>query len=382
MKAGTPSISTGRGRRSRREEGGRSWTRCREAGCRSCGGPRSDPPGAGRDGGIAAPRRLAAGLGLVRCAVIAREWAYLVPGRAFCEARGLPAQMGDEEIPGFWYLRETRALRRWLDGLEAGVIDGAALRDWADACPQSPWNELLRQAIDEHALEQGGAETPVRHFLEWLAEWGQDARRRHRRLLLLTAHRAKGLEFDHVVVLDGGWDRAGRGEGPDEAPQACTTWPLTPPGKPSRSPASKAPMACRRRCAATLRPAPRAGRASTPGRGAGIHLRPAGPEGRRSRFCRPAGRPDASCHRRAVPRRPPADARGRAGRRQLLNPQGAGSAASPAASRPRPGHVCRSASVLAVTGWSREASPPEYRASLQCDRWEVIVPELVFDPAR
>ena len=37
--------------------------------------------------------------------------------------------------------------------------------------------------------------------------------------------------------------------------------------------------------------------------------------------------------------------------------------------------------VLAVTGWSREASPPEYRDSLKCESWEMIVPELVFEPA-
>ena len=40
-------------------------------------------------------------------------------------------------------------------------------------------------------------------------------RRRQRGLLLLTAHRAKGLEFDHVIVLDGGWDRPGDGEDAD-----------------------------------------------------------------------------------------------------------------------------------------------------------------------
>ena len=40
-------------------------------------------------------------------------------------------------------------------------------------------------------------------------------RRRQRGLLLLTAHRAKGLEFDHVVVLDGNWDRVGYGEDAD-----------------------------------------------------------------------------------------------------------------------------------------------------------------------
>lgn len=34
-------------------------------------------------------------------------------------------------------------------------------------------------------------------------------------MLLLTAHRAKGLEFDDVVILDGGWDRPSRGEDAD-----------------------------------------------------------------------------------------------------------------------------------------------------------------------
>ena len=44
-----------------------------------------------------------------RCAVVAREWKYLAPVRAFCEAKRIPAQMGNEEIPNFWLLRETRA---------------------------------------------------------------------------------------------------------------------------------------------------------------------------------------------------------------------------------------------------------------------------------
>ncbi|MGO8654183.1 3'-5' exonuclease, partial [Rhizobium ruizarguesonis] len=36
-----------------------------------------------------------------------------------------------------------------------------------------------------------------------------------RALLLLTAHRSKGLEFDDVVILNGGWDRPSKGEDPD-----------------------------------------------------------------------------------------------------------------------------------------------------------------------
>ena len=35
------------------------------------------------------------------------------------------------------------------------------------------------------------------------------------RVGLLSAHRAKGLEFDHVVVLDGRWDHIGTNEDPD-----------------------------------------------------------------------------------------------------------------------------------------------------------------------
>ena len=69
-----------------------------------------------------------------------------------------------------------------------------------------------QEAVAEYVLETGGAETPVDSFIEWLAEWGREVRRRQRGLLLLTAHRAKGLEFDHVVVLDGGWDRASEGD--------------------------------------------------------------------------------------------------------------------------------------------------------------------------
>ena len=47
-----------------------------------------------------------------------------------------------------------------------------------------------------------------------MAEWGREARRRQTGLLL-TAHRAKGLEFDHVVVLDGDWLRSGANEDAD-----------------------------------------------------------------------------------------------------------------------------------------------------------------------
>jgi ATP-dependent DNA helicase RecQ len=39
-----------------------------------------------------------------------------------------------------------------------------------------------------------------------------------------------------------------------------------------------------------------------------------------------------------------------------------------------------SGQVKAVIVRRREDSEPEYHAALRCDRWEVVLPELVFEP--
>jgi ATP-dependent DNA helicase RecQ len=72
---------------------------------------------------------------------------------------------------------------------------------------------MLRVAIDVYELDTGGSELPTDHFCDWLAEWGREARRKQTGLMLVTAHRAKGLEFDHVAVLDGGWRSDDREDG-------------------------------------------------------------------------------------------------------------------------------------------------------------------------
>lgn len=76
---------------------------------------------------------------------------------------------------------------------------------------------MLREAIEAYGIETSGLQLPGTHLIDWLAEWGREVRQEQTGLLLLTAHRAKGLEFKHVGVLDGGWNREGRGSDPDEA---------------------------------------------------------------------------------------------------------------------------------------------------------------------
>ena len=319
-----------------------------------------------------------------RCAVIAREWKSLFPVRAFCEAHEIRAQLASEDIPNFWRLRETREFVDWLRGREPRTVDGAALRGWTESRRSSPWHDLLRQAVEEHALETGNGDTPVDHFLEWLAEWGRDIRRRQRGLLLLTAHRAKGLEFDHVAVLDGGWDRIGPNEDLD-APRRLYYVAMTRARKTltlARFEGSRSfqgelmnHAATIRRAAAELPPCSDAV--------AHRHVRPSledvdlGFAGRRH-----AGHP---MHKdiAALSIGDSLDVRfAQSGRWLLLGPAGRLVGRLAKAFKPPPGMRCRAAEVFAVVGRSREMSDPQYQDAIKCEAWEVIVPELVFEPER
>ena len=103
------------------------------------------------------------------------------------------------------------------------------IEEWLANRPPGSWIELLQEGVAEYALETGGSETAVDSFMEWLAEWGREVRRRQRGLLLLTAHRAKGLELttsSYWTAAGTGWGRRGfrlaaapvlRGDDPSEA---------------------------------------------------------------------------------------------------------------------------------------------------------------------
>ena len=217
-----------------------------------------------------------------------------------------------------------------------------------------------------------------------LAEWGRDIRRRQRGLLLLTAHRAKGLEFDHLAVLDGGWDRVGRDEDPDaprrlyyvamtRARQTLTLASLD--GSRSFLAELADHPATIRREAAELPPCPEAVEYR--------HVRPTlqevdlGFAGRRR-----AGDPMHGAIT-ALSIGDPLDVRaGKDGRWTLRDRAGRPLGRLAGSFRPPSGSRCRSAALFAVVGWSREASDPKYGDAMKCDAWEVVVPELVFEPDR
>lgn len=152
-----------------------------------------------------------------RTAVISRDWKYLQPVRSYCEAMGIPVQLANSDPPSFWRLRETQTLVKWLKARARAGLHVSELSDWMKAQPKGPWWTLLREGVEDFAKELGNRETDRRDVLEWLAEWGREARKRQSGLMLISAHRAKGLEFDDVVVLDGSWERRSREEDCDAA---------------------------------------------------------------------------------------------------------------------------------------------------------------------
>ena len=262
------------------------------------------------------------------------------------------------------------------------LVKSEDLNEWLVGQSPGPWIELLQEAIAEFTLETSGLETSVDHFIEWLAEWGREVRRRQRGLLLTTAHRAKGLEFDHVAVLDGGWDRVGRGEDEDATRRLYYV-----------------SMTRTRQTLALARlPGPHPIQDVLPDgswllrRNAPVNLPPAAPElarhfrrlSLRDVFLSFAGyrHPDHPVHRAIAALSPGdrLDVRVGSGRWELLDGdrtvvgQLASSFEAPDDMR------CLSATVLAIATWDRERSEPEYRDRLQCGKWEVVVPELVFEP--
>ncbi|MDE0300417.1 MAG: RecQ family ATP-dependent DNA helicase [Candidatus Poribacteria bacterium] len=317
-----------------------------------------------------------------KCAVVAREWSYLDPVRSLCELEEIPTQMANEDILNVWQLRETRRLVNWLRSRDSRLVASEDLNDWANNQPTSPWVELLQECISEYTLDNGDEESLAENFIERLAEWGREVRRRQRGLLLLTAHRAKGLEFDHVVVLDGNWDRVGYGEDAD-APRRLyyvamtrARYTLTLARFPGPHPLQD-----------TLRDSPSVICHPMP-----IGLPPAPPElERRYRrlslrevFLSFAGykRPSDAVHRAIAALSPgdPLQVRAGAKRWEILDSNGLVVGQFAAGFKPLDRMRSTRAKVFAIASWDRERSEPQYRDRLLCDDWEVVVPELVFKP--
>ena len=312
------------------------------------------------------------------CAVIAREWKYLEPIRAYCELHDIPVQSGNEDSLGVWRLRETQSLLGWLR--EKPLVTISEMYGWIDSQKARRWFELLREAIEEYELETGATEVPADHFIDWLVEWGREVRRRQKGLLLLTAHRVKGLEFDHVVVLDGGWGRLDKKEDKD-APRRLYYVAMTR----ARRTLTLARLTQVHTLQNTLQASPAVLHRDL------VNLPPVVPQLRRLYRQLSLGEIDLGfagrfhgsrrVHKDIAALSPGDPLKVRiteTDRWDLLNREGRLVGRLAKGFNPPDDMHCLSAKVIGVVVRTRELSEPQYQKSIKCDEWEIVVPEVVF----
>ncbi len=120
----------------------------------------------------------------------------------------LPA---DRQPPPF-RIRENRILLEVMR--QAGQCSTTAaywlafIDGYLASAPENPWWQSLKCLLLDWQAETADAEVSTAGCLEYLYESLADQRRERRfgnGLLLSTIHSVKGMEFNHVFILDGGW---------------------------------------------------------------------------------------------------------------------------------------------------------------------------------
>ena len=166
-------------------------------------------------------------------AVIARRWEDLQPIASACRQQGIPALLLRDASQVHLHLtRDGDALLAQLQGrhrrarskrvlLRAGTLARWFRRRFeapVDAFVEHPSRAALAHFVRSVEAAAPGCQRVVDELVESLCDFGGivpsgDDERPDSPMLLMTAHRAKGLEFDHVLIADGdGW----RGRREDE----------------------------------------------------------------------------------------------------------------------------------------------------------------------
>lgn len=310
-----------------------------------------------------------------KTAIIARDWRRLAPVRAYAEALGIPVEMANETLPSIWRLREMQLFVNAMRREPTHLLDIRDLVEMKNAIPANRWIDLIAEGIAALAHELNTKSMPVPDLIEWFAEWARDARSEQRSLLLLTAHRAKGLEFDDVVIFNGGWNRPGKDEDVD-APRrlfyvamtrarrsltimADAGHPFVPTGS-EHVLRRAAPSVAGNRDAISVYQVPDL---------KSVDLSWAGRLGSSN----PALAAIASANATD-----PVHLTRRDDTWMLETPEGQPLGRMAKSWTPPPGLTFIRGEVGAIIRWRKIDSGDEYRDTLRRDEWEVVVPELVF----
>jgi len=164
-------------------------------------------------------KRLNPGLQWSECAVLARTHEALEPVRAALEHVGVPFvyTRQDLKLP----LGRVREIVQFFTALEPHRKDLLRAGDLEKILEQlagqkkkaNYWWELLSICLQAWKEETGNSEQPVQYAIDSLWEALVEQKRERfmgRGVFLSTVHYAKGMEFEHVFIADGGWKAAGK----------------------------------------------------------------------------------------------------------------------------------------------------------------------------
>ena len=169
-----------------------------------------DVPDAARQAAavVAEMRRIRAraeGMPWTDFAVLGRTRAALEAIRAVCEDEGVPVAWR-ENLPPLPRIREVAEFLDRLQQHRGQSRTAAQLRELVMG--EGVWSGTVSGVIDAWEDEAGGSPVPVVHAIDFAYDHLLDMRREHSLgdgVFFGTLHGAKGMEFRHVVIADGGW---------------------------------------------------------------------------------------------------------------------------------------------------------------------------------
>ncbi|MCX7097711.1 MAG: RecQ family ATP-dependent DNA helicase [Methylococcales bacterium] len=162
-------------------------------------------------------RQLDSTLEWSQCAILTTQWQLLSPVRALLEANNIPLSLmiaADKQAP----LSRIREYAQFLAALKqqpnhtgrASDHIAAVIRQLQEH-PDNPWLAQLLDSLLDWQKETGDHAVPHQQTLAFFYEtFGEQ--RKDRRLgngvLLATIHAVKGMEFNHVIILAGGFSHS------------------------------------------------------------------------------------------------------------------------------------------------------------------------------
>lgn len=143
-----------------------------------------------------------------RCAVLSRTHHYLAPIQAWCEQSGVGYHLAaDKELA--LPLTVQRGFVMAIEHLQGTGETRGGQQHWGalqTACVEPEWHDFFAIAFGQLLAELGECQLSAQAVIDWLYDYARELRHQPRTGLYLgTVHSAKGLEFSHVIVLDGGW---------------------------------------------------------------------------------------------------------------------------------------------------------------------------------